>query len=264
MAPSQNSEQHPKSTNTLAAALPADVTTHVVSFLTTEALCALYVCGKEGCPDRAWRARTPAHSLFKLKQPQRFTTFRKRWAEWTGAKRTDVVVMPGRFRFHGSVEDRKGVCRSQGSLEFSAKLVCVGAVRHTRASSGARLEGRGYGHLCADTTNGKRGWALAWKEKVDEAAGYYSYQGPLQTRADGTLVWTGTFSWFGRAQGAFRFVLARDDMTDEDAVHRVWADRNAARILEDPGVPPLRPPLQVNPAARRFVRQLVDLPRGAL
>ena len=42
------------------------------------------------------------------------------------------------------------------------------------------------------------------------------------------------------------------------------ADRNAARILEDPGVPPLRPPLQVNPAARRFVRQLVDLPRGAL
>lgn len=80
------------------------------------------------------------------------------------------------------------------SLEFSAKLVCVGAVQHTRASFGARLEGRGYGHLCADTTNGKRGWALAWKEKVDEAAGYYSYQGPLRTLENESLVWTGTFS----------------------------------------------------------------------
>lgn len=139
MAPSPPGEQHPKSTNTLAAALPADVTTHVVSFLTTEALCALYVCGKEGCPDRAWRARTPAHSLFKLKQPQRFTTFRKRWAEWTGAKRTGVVVAPGRFRFRGSVEDRRGVCRSRGGVWSSRRSLCAWARCSIRAPRSARV-----------------------------------------------------------------------------------------------------------------------------
>ena len=109
------------------------------------------------------------------------------------------------------------MCRSTGRMDFSAKLVCVGCVQHTRVSSGAKLEGRGYGHLCANIlpANGKRGWALAWKEKVDEAAGYYSYVGSVRTLSDGSLVWAGSFSWFGRLQGAFRFVLVRDDGTDE-------------------------------------------------
>ena len=204
--------------NTLAVSLPGDVVSHVVSFLKLETLCALHATGtKNGCPDEAWRVRIPQNTLFALKQPKPFTTFRNRWAEWSGARRSDLVVLPGRFRFHGTVEDRKGVCRSTGRMDFSAKLVCVGCVQHTRVSSGAKLEGRGYGHLCANIlpANGKRGWALAWKEKVDEAAGYYSYVGSVRTLSDGSLVWSGSFSWFGRLQGAFRFELRRDDGTDE-------------------------------------------------
>ena len=251
--------------------LPGDVVTYVVSFLKLEALCALHTSGqKNGCPDDAWRVRIPQNTLFALKQPKPFTTFRNRWTEWAGARRSDLVVLPGRFRFQGTVEDRKGLCRSTGRMDFSAKLVCVGAVAHTRVSSGAKLEGRGYGHLCANILpeNGKRGWALAWKEKVDEAAGYYSYVGSVRTLSDGSLIWSGSFSWFGRLQGAFRFVLSRDDGTDEATIHRVWAGRSAARILVGPAPRPplelLRPPLQINPAARQFVRRLVDLPPGAL
>ena len=198
--------------------LPGDVVTYVVSFLKLESLCALHTTGqKNGCPDEAWRQRIPQNTLFALKQPKHFTTFRSRWAEWAGAQRSDLVVLPGRFCFQGTVEDRKGLCRSMGRMDFSAKLVCVGAVAHTRVSSGAKLEGRGYGHLCANILpeNGKRGWALAWKEKVDDAAGYYSYVGSVRTLSDGSLVWAGSFSWFGRLQGAFRFVLSRDDGTDE-------------------------------------------------
>ena len=39
--------------------------------------------------------------------------------------------------------------------------------------SWCKTGGRGYGHFCANIlpANGKEGWALAWKEKVDEAAG---------------------------------------------------------------------------------------------
>ena len=180
--------------------LPGDVVTYVVSFLKLEALCALHTSGqKNGCPDEAWRVRIPQNTLFALKQPKPFTTFRNRWTEWAGARRSDLVVLPGRFRFQGTVEDRKGLCRSTGRMDFSAKLVCVGAVAHTRVSSGAKLEGRGYGHLCANILpeNGKRGWALAWKEKVDDAAGYYSYVGSVRTLSDGSLVWSGSFSWFG-------------------------------------------------------------------
>ena len=149
--------------NTLAVSLPGDVVSHVVSFLKLETLCALYTTGqKNGCPDEAWRVRIPQNTLFALKQPKPFTTFRNRWSEWAGARRSDLVVLPGRFRFQGTVEDRKGVCRSTGRMDFSAKLVCVGAVAHTRVSSGAKLEGRGYGHLCANILpeNGKRGLSL--------------------------------------------------------------------------------------------------------
>ena len=34
------------------------------------------------------------------------------------------------------------------------------------------------------------------------------------------LVWSGSFSWFGRLQGAFRFELRRDDGTDEATIHQ--------------------------------------------
>ena len=81
--------------NTLAVSLPGDVVSHVVSFLKLETLCALHATGtKNGCPDEAWRVRIPQNTLFALKQPKPFTTFRSRWTEWAGARRSDLVVLP--------------------------------------------------------------------------------------------------------------------------------------------------------------------------
>ena len=82
--------------------LPGDVVTYVVSFLKLESLCALQTVGqKNGCPDEAWRQRIPQNTLFALKQPKPFTTFRSRWCEWNGARRSDLVVLPGRANQQG-------------------------------------------------------------------------------------------------------------------------------------------------------------------
>ncbi|KAH8054318.1 hypothetical protein JL722_9054 [Aureococcus anophagefferens] len=160
---------------------------------------------------RIFEAKYGRKSLFRLKQPRPFTSYENLLYERAGARRRDLAVVPGVFRYEGHSVDRKGRVRSRGTLVFDETHFFTGCVRHARQGDGASLEGTGMGNLCADISPsaGKRLWALAWKERVERSVGAYTYVGALRHLPDGRLSWVGKFSWIGRERGAFSYVLER-------------------------------------------------------
>ena len=163
--------------------------------------------------------RKYAKSLFVLKQPRPFSSFRAQFLEREVAQRRELRVVAGAYRYRGTSVDRKGVVTTRGALVFDASSFCTGAVVHTR-DGGPALRGNGLGNLCSDflALRNKRRWCLTWKERVERSVGAYTYDGTLTHEADGTLSWKGSFSWIGRPRGSFSYVLQRAAVDDDDDV----------------------------------------------
>lgn len=193
--------------------LPADCQTLVAAFLDLRSLLKTVEAWRLGLGDDAFRGWIPVASLFRLKAPPAPPSWRARCRAELTARRRDVAVVPGRFRFEGTSEDRKGVVETRGTMTFADAYAIIGDVVHVRGGADPSvLAGTGRGHLCAAIAAGagKRRWALAWKEHVERSVGNYAYFGQLLPRADGTLTWAGTFTWIGLCMGTFSYRLTRE------------------------------------------------------
>ena len=191
--------------------LAEEIRLSIASYLDVRSLVALEAA-RDGLVDAAFKERLPVDTLFRLKTPRPFTTWRHRYAERATARRGDLSMVPGHFRYTGSTRDRKGRVETTGRMFFDCArmLTCSGTVVHVRRGEDAStLKGVGHGNLCAAITPGagKRLWGLQWKEKVERSVGAYWYSGPIRPRRDGSFEWAGDFTWLGRVRGTFAFVL---------------------------------------------------------
>uniref|UniRef100_A0A7S2I8X0 Uncharacterized protein n=1 Tax=Zooxanthella nutricula TaxID=1333877 RepID=A0A7S2I8X0_9DINO len=162
-----------------------------------------------------------ASSLFALKAHSLPSCWRSRCSARAQAQRTDLDIVPGRWRVYGSTEDRKGRVVTEGVCAFTGGFAMQGRASHRRVGrrllgglghgQGESIEGKWSGSLQAHMTPGagKRLWALGWREKLAGYVGSYDYLGRIFEQPGGKIIVVGEFKILGGFKGKFQFVLER-------------------------------------------------------